>query len=83
MTEIKKSRFNCCNQEQEFRQWISTSERLPDSAADFLVYTEDGYMDLAFFNMTGGEFWKKVIYWMPLPLPPKEANMENASIIIR
>lgn len=64
-------------------EWISVKDRLPDNAGDVLClfigwddmifhgvafHEEDGWYD------SDGESVNNVIYWMPLPEPPKELN---------
>lgn len=59
--------------------WISVKDRLPENSRSVLIYTKDGGIAEGSYSSEGGwvQFrWNvknpKVIYWMPLPEPPKE-----------
>ena len=61
-------------------EWISVEDRLPDNQAYILAHDGYGYSSvfIAFHHL--GTFYKssihqsplRVIYWMPLPEPPKD-----------
>lgn len=73
--------------EQEERRWIPVTERLPEKTGTYFVVTKTGAVTFArfypehdFIDCTGkfirhekGNFQtnRNVIYWMPLPEPPK------------
>ncbi len=57
-------------EELEQYRWIPTEERLPEEGESFLGWHKDGVVVMS-VNMF--DEMDKVIYWMPLPLPPKEA----------
>lgn len=71
--------------EQENRQWVPVTERLPESEGTYLVYTERGSVYASHFyakkvfrdDYVREPQWSqrgkvKVTHWMPLPEPPKE-----------
>lgn len=76
--------------DQEERRWIPVTERLPEKAGTYFVVTKTGAVTFARFypehditDCTGkfirhekGNFQtnRNVIYWMPLPEPPKEVS---------
>ena len=75
--------------EQEERRWIPVTDRFPEKSGTYFVVTKTGAVTFArfypehdFIDCTGkfirhekGKFQsnRNVIYWMPLPEPPKEA----------
>lgn len=63
---------------QPVNQWISVNDRLPENAKPCAVVTEDNglgvsrYMGRNRFEWT--LFGELVLYWMPLPEPPKDGD---------
>lgn len=73
-------------------EWIRPKDNLPKEYENVLLYVDDGrskyitfgYMlsiseDILEFNTFGDEYFEvsDVLYWMPLPEPPKgESNTE-------
>lgn len=64
-------------------EWVNVKDRLPDEGGNYLVTSNSGepfisqfYKDRLEFGFPTPAFnlWfpKGVIYWMPLPEPPKE-----------
>ena len=58
-------------------RWISVKDSLPHSFADVLVATEHGDIGIGYFNQKWGLACgvfepEDIVYWMPLPEPPKE-----------
>jgi len=64
--------------------WISVKDRLPDDKERYLICTEGGRIDIAYYQPTGDKFsdyepfWQSsscrfsfVTHWQPLPEPPK------------
>lgn len=64
--------------------WISVKDRLPDDKERYLICTEDGRIDIAYYQPIGDTFseyepfWQgscrftaSVTHWQPLPEPPK------------
>lgn len=64
--------------------WISVKDRLPDDKERYLICTEGGRIDIAYYQPTGDKFsdyepfWQgscrftaEVTHWQPLPEPPK------------
>ena len=64
-------------------EWISVEERLPEKEGKYLICTDRGYVTFGFFGNYDGNGnltilrnnprfdYRNVIYWMPLPEPPK------------
>lgn len=56
-------------------EWISVEERLPETSGSYIVCTDKGGVCTAHFYADCGRFnapfGKSVVYWMPLPEPPK------------
>ena len=63
-------------------EWISVEDRLPKKEGKYLICTINGYVTFGYFNNTDdGKLtllrdnphfdYRNVIYWMPLPEPPK------------
>lgn len=65
---------------QPVKQWISVNARLPENAKPCAVVTEENgigvsrYMGINHIDWT--LFGKRVLYWMPLPEPPKDGDSE-------
>lgn len=65
---------------QPVNQWISVNDRLPENTKPCAVVTEDNglgvsrYMGRNRFEWT--LFGERVLYWMPLPEPPKDGETE-------
>lgn len=72
------------NRQPAVNRWISCAERLPERETDVLVYIpvwEDNPIQVAYlmydgvtWELSDGEFnfgKREVLYWMPLPEPPK------------
>lgn len=63
---------------QPVNQWISVNDKLPENAKPCAVVTEDNglgvsrYMGRNRFEWT--LFGELVLYWMPLPEPPKDGD---------
>jgi len=71
-------------------EWISVKDRLPeipdaevsewagDYGRGFLTVDTDGYVEITTFWKEENEFenHEDIIYWMPLPKPPKESKNE-------
>lgn len=70
--------------------WISVDDRLPDDKERYLICTEDGRIDIAYYQPIGDKFsdyepfWQgscrfttSVTYWQHLPEPPKEVENET------
>lgn len=66
-------------------EWIKLSEQPPvvekqelseyasDNGKGFLVLHEDGYIDICAYWARAKKFSEDdIVYWMPLPPPPKE-----------
>jgi hypothetical protein len=64
--------------------WISVKDRLPDDKERYLICTEDGRIDIAYYQPIGDKFsdyepfWQGscrfttyVTHWRTLPKPPK------------
>ena len=64
--------------------WISVKDRLPDDKERYLICTEDGRIDIAYYQPIGDKFsdyepfWQgscrlttSVTHWQPLPELPK------------
>ncbi len=64
--------------------WISVKDRLPDDKERYLICTEDGRIDIAYYQPIGDKFsdyepfWQgscrfttSVTHWRTLPEPPK------------
>lgn len=76
--------------EQEKQRWISVDDMLPEKAGTYFVVTKTGAVTYArfypehdlkdykgeVFGHEKGSFQsnRKVLFWMPLPKPPKEEN---------
>ena len=63
--------------EQEERQWITVTERLPDEPMMCLVYTKRGDCggyDIAYYSKGFNLQYSNVTHWMPLPLEPEVKN---------
>lgn len=71
---------------RDMKEWIKTKERLPVEGDNILLYVNDGrdkyitfgyifsYDEEVFVFCTFGDEYideSKVLYWMPLPEPPK------------
>lgn len=64
-------------------EWISVEDRLPEKEGKYLICTDRGYVTFGFFGNYDGNGnltilrnnprfdYRNVIYWMPLPEPPK------------
>ena len=67
-------------QDQEERQWIPVTERLPDKPMRCLVYTkrgEYGGYEITYYNQGFYTQYAEVTHWMQLPelpQPPKEED---------
>ena len=72
--------------EQEGRQWIPVTERLPEQGERVLA-TDGGFVGELYINSFGQ--WQRynvnhhsllmaldILWWMPLPEPPKEGRYE-------
>ena len=65
------------------KEWISVEERLPEKEGKYIICTDRGYVTFGFFGNYDGNGnltilrnnprfdYRNVIYWMPLPEPPK------------
>jgi hypothetical protein len=66
------------------KDWISVEDRLPDDKKRYLICTESGRIDIAYYQPMGDKFsnhesfWQgsscrftAVTHWMPLSEPPK------------
>lgn len=72
--------------EKDVPKWIYVSEEPPKEFHDVLCYTDAYDMFIAtyygldgdgepMFDDNNGDYWEgNVIYWMPLPKPPKEVS---------
>ena len=74
-------------EERPHGEWIPVSERLPDEETDVLICNLNGDVTISrgsystemkdvFIWYTSGWTFGKVIAWMPLPEPYKEAENE-------
>ena len=65
---------------REKSEWIPVTERLPEKAGDYLVFSKAGNYSIQYFYIDGS--YKAFLYaevgtithWMPLPEPPKEGE---------
>ena len=66
-------------------EWISVEERMPEKEGKYLICTTKGYVTFGYFGDYGnGKMtlyrdnprfdYRNVIYWMPVPEPPKESE---------
>lgn len=82
MHVIKWAYYNAFVQEQEERRWIPVTERLPEPGERVLA-TDGGFVGELYVNSRGQ--WQRynvndhsllmaldILWWMPLPQPPKE-----------
>ena len=82
MHVIKWAYYNAFVQEQEERRWIPVTERLPEPGERVLA-TDGGFVGELYVNSRGQ--WRRynvndhsllmaldILWWMPLPEPPKE-----------
>ena len=56
------------------QKWISANDRLPCEPMRCLVYTKRGKYwgyEITYYNQGFYTQYAEVIYWMPLPQPPK------------
>ncbi len=57
-------------------EWISVKDELPDVECHYLVFTEDGFYELMFFEndewQNDAPIYGAPSHWMPLPNPPKD-----------
>ena len=56
------------------QEWISVKDRLPGEPMRCLVYTKRGKYwgyEITYYNQGFYTQYAEVIYWMPLPGPPK------------
>ena len=57
--------------------WISVKDRLPDKAGDYLVYYDNGIINIRWF-VSECDCWIRkpyqmvITHWMPLPKLPKQ-----------
>lgn len=75
-------------------EWINVKDRLPTEddmlISSVLIYTEDGGVAEAGYDIKNNRFlqyrWSvpnpKVLYWMPLPKPPKFQSKKTAKSTI-
>ena len=85
LKQLKNAPITICKEEPSIelvQEWISVKDRLPEEAADIIVYTTK--KRIAFGYLYDGHFrdeeheimanWNigEVTHWMPLPEPPKE-----------
>ena len=64
--------------EAQMPKWISVEERLPDEGERVIIWHPDRTVSTSTFHF--GRWWDRhgyhigfrVVYWMPLPEPPKE-----------
>ena len=62
-------------------EWISVKDRLPEESGNYIVAAFTGadirtsmvpYSHrIKHWNLTGARSYWKILYWMPLPEPPK------------
>lgn len=77
---------------READRWIPVSEKLPEYSDNYLVFVDDGYIDIGVYHSdkeewslcdAHGFYWAKdkrvgIIAWKPLPKPyESEANNEQ------
>ena len=56
------------------QEWISVDDRLPGEPMKCLVYTKRGKYwgyEITYYNQGFYTQYAEVIYWMPIPQPPK------------
>lgn len=64
---------------QPVNQWISVTDRLPDEDDCYLVVIESEIcvsIDIAEYSENRWHKHDKVLYWQPLPEPPKDGEEE-------
>ena len=73
--------MECINAAETADQWISVKERLPEDNGAYLVYTQEEYIGLFWFDRDEKEWTEEsdfpclegyVTHWMPLSEPPKK-----------
>ena len=72
---------------KEQQRWIPVTERLPEDGITVLTFDKRGHVrDRALYTFRGGQRLFRpdglapgygVLYWMPLPEPPKEENHDK------
>lgn len=67
--------------------WIPVSERLPEESGSYLTwvrYDNEEFMSIEDIDCEGifkeWNFTGKVLYWMPLPEPYRESEVEDGEI---